>query len=950
MKKLIQNKLRWRLIILFSCLSGYVHAHDFEVDGIYYIKTSDNEVSVTYRGDYYYSYNEYTSDVVIPETVTYNSVEYSVTTIGEDAFYGCSGLTSVTIPNSVTSIGNGAFLESSGLTSVTIPNSVTSIGEDAFNGCSGLTSVSIPNSVTTIGEDAFSHCSGLTSVNISDIASWCKISFESSDANPLYYAQNLYLSGEKLENLIIPESVTSIKDYAFYGCSGLTSVTIGNSVTSIGGSAFYCCSGLTSLTIPNSVTSIGGSAFYGCSGLTSVTIGKSVTSIGNWAFDGCSSIKELKIEDGDETLSVGYSHPVHSRKGLFFDCPLEKLYLGRNLSYEFYGGDGQSPFRYKTSLKELTVGNSVTSIDQDAFYGCSGLTSVTIGKSVTSIGNYAFNGCTGIKEIKFEDGDETLSLGYNYYLSNWSSSGNGEGLFYDCPIEKLYLGRNLSYKTDWSYGYSPFYDNISLTELTIGNSVTSVSPYAFHACSGLISVTIGNSVTYIGSEAFYGCSGLTSLTIPASVTSIRDGAFYGCTSIKEITIEDGEDTLYLGDNNAYGSYSYALFSSCPLKKLYLGRNLSYDIDDDPYYAPRCAPFYEKTSLTELTIGNSVSYIRAYAFYGCSGLTSVTIPNSVTSIGNYVFNGCTAIKEITFEDGEETLSLGYNSLYEGLFYDCPLEKLYLGRNLLYETSGRYGYPPFYGKDNLTELAIGNSVTSIGSSAFSHCSGLTSVTIPNSVTSIGSSAFRDCSGLTSVTIGSSVTSIGGFAFRGCSGLTSIVIPNSVTTIGDDAFSSCSGLTSVTIGNSVTSIGSYAFDGCSELTSVSIGNSVTSIGYRAFDGCSGLRSVTCLATTPPSISDYTFDTKVKQKATLSVPAESVNSYKNANVWKDFYNIQTITSGIDEIIADMDEGMDSDAEVDIYTLNGTHVYKGPRSEARLAKGFYLVRQGGAVAKVYVE
>ncbi len=197
---------------------------------------------------------EEVKDLVIPN---------SVTSIGGQAFYGFSGLTSVTIGNSVTSIGGQAFYDCSGLTSVTIGNSVTSIGDKAFGFCSGLTSVTIGNGVTSIGTDAFYECSGLTSVNISDIAAWCNIDFAGSESNPLSYAHHLYLNGEEVKDLVIPNSVTSIGNYAFRGCSGLTSVTIPNSVTSIGSYAFSYCSGLTSVTIPNSVTRIG-SAFYGC--------------------------------------------------------------------------------------------------------------------------------------------------------------------------------------------------------------------------------------------------------------------------------------------------------------------------------------------------------------------------------------------------------------------------------------------------------------------------------------------------------------------------------------------------------------------------------------------------------------------------------------------------------------------------------------------------------------
>ena len=224
------------------------------------------------------------------------TIPNSVTSIGSSAFYGCTGLTSVTIPNSVTSIGSSAFYGCTGLTSVTIPNSVTSIGSGAFFGCHGLTSVTIPNSVTSIGERAFEYCSGLTKVIVNDIAAWCNISFGNYSSNPLYYAKHLY-SDENTEitNLVIPDGVTTIKVYAFDGCTGLTSVTIGNSVTSIGSYAFRDCSGLTSVTIGNSVTSIGFRAFADCTGLTSVTIPNSVTSIELEPFYRCTGLTSVTI-------------------------------------------------------------------------------------------------------------------------------------------------------------------------------------------------------------------------------------------------------------------------------------------------------------------------------------------------------------------------------------------------------------------------------------------------------------------------------------------------------------------------------------------------------------------------------------------------------------------------------------------------------------------------------
>ena len=272
-------------VLLMSIMSVSAFAEEAIIDGIRYRlndETLEAEVAKKYG-------EKYSGDIIIPETVDYDGKTYSVTNIGDYAFEYCSGLTSVTIGNSVTNIGDYAFEYCSGLTSVTIGNSVTSIGDWAFSGCTGLTSVTIPNSVTSIGTGAFGGCSALESIiveegnTIYDSRENCNAIIET--------ATNTLIAGFK--NTVIPNSVTSIGEVAFYFCTGLTEITIPNSVTSIGDGAFFGCTGLISITIPNSVTSIGDDAFGYCPGLTSITIPNSVTSIGDGAFRLCSGLTSV---------------------------------------------------------------------------------------------------------------------------------------------------------------------------------------------------------------------------------------------------------------------------------------------------------------------------------------------------------------------------------------------------------------------------------------------------------------------------------------------------------------------------------------------------------------------------------------------------------------------------------------------------------------------------------
>lgn len=307
------------------------------------------------------------------------SIPNSVTNIGAFAFVKCNSLTSVTMPDSVTSIKDGMF-QCSGFRSVTIPSTVTNIGAGAFASCANLTNVTIPESVTSIGLGAFNGCNSLSAVYITDIVAWCRTSFLRKEnivptSNPLCVAHNLYLNGELLEYLVVPDGVTSIGNYAFYYCTNFTSVTIPNSVTSIGKDAFWGCSGLTSVTIPSrwplsyvfaysyakilsvnvpsGSTSVVDGAFKGCVALENVSIPDTVTSIGDEAFYNCSSLQQLTLPDGVTSYGVN----------CFEGCPAYTRALYRAL---FSGSScGGSPVVVTTIVQQVEAPYALSSTAAD---------------------------------------------------------------------------------------------------------------------------------------------------------------------------------------------------------------------------------------------------------------------------------------------------------------------------------------------------------------------------------------------------------------------------------------------------------------------------------------------------------------------------------------------------------------------------------------------------------
>ena len=501
---------------------------------------------------------------------------------------------------------------------------VTTIGNSAFENCGSLTSITIPESVTSIEDFAFS-CTSLTSITIPEsVTSIGDGAFE-------------YTS---LTSITIPESVTTIGDSVFKSCDSLASITIPGSVTTIGNSAFESCSSLTSITIPKGVTNMGDRIFYCCSSLMSITIAEGVKSIKSKAFFGCSSLTSITIPEG--VGSIG--------EGAFFNCTsLTSITIPESVSSIY-----EAAFRNCKSLTSIAIPKGVSRITESAFMECSSLTSIIIPESVTWIEGHAFEDCSLLTNI-------TIPAGVR---------GIGASAFRNCSSLTTHIVIPTGVKAISDHAFSGC---SSLTSITIPEGVTRIADYAFYSCKSLTSITIPESVTSIGEDALRGCSSLTSITIPEGITIIEEGVFEDCNSLTRITIPEGVTVI----NN------YA-FENC-------------------------------NSLTSVTIPKSVTWIDDAAFFGCSSLTSITIPEGVTRIGEAAFSGCSSLTgSIIIPEGEDTIR---SSVFSG----CS---------------------------SLTSISISEGVRWINGKAFSGCNSLTSITIPDSVTSIGYKAFSGCNQLKDV----------------------------------------------------------------------------------------------------------------------------------------------------------------------------------------------------------
>ena len=544
-------KKKFLLTLMLALIAGLMTlASDFEVNDICY-NINETGLTVTYSGRYYYSEQYYSGDVVIPETVTYHDTTYTVTAIGEHAFYhenvtsvtlprtitriedsaftGCSGIASVFIPKSVTMIGKNPFSQCNGLNSIVvedgnpnydscgngnviiekstralisgcvnsvIPQWVTSIGNNAFYGCSRITNVDLPDSLLSIGDYAFSCCYALKGIVIPNSVT--------------SIGNQAFSSCKKMEYANIPEGIAVINNVVFGGCSMLSNIVIPNSVTSIGIGAFNGCTALTSIVIPEKVTYIGDRAFKSCSALNRVVIPRSVCSLGEDAFNSCSALNEVVIEDITAWFNIQFgnmlSNPLYYAKHFMLrDSDITHIDVPEGVqivnSWVLTG--------YKGVL-DVTIPNTVTTIDFSAFYQCSGLVGVTIPKSVKTIGNNAFYRCNHLTRVDIED------------LMAW------------CDIDFLYvLGCE---SNPLKYAHRLYLNGNEITRLILPEGLERIKEDAFYG-GGFSSVEIPHSVTIIDNWCFSNCTSLTSVKIPSSVVEIKSQVFQYCSNLTKLICE-----------------------------------------------------------------------------------------------------------------------------------------------------------------------------------------------------------------------------------------------------------------------------------------------------------------------------------------------------------------------------------------------------------------------------
>ncbi len=782
--------------------------------------------------------------------ITSITIPANVVTIDKDAFKDCADLTTVTIEegSKLTTINANAFLNCKNLTSINLEaaTKLTKINANAFQHCSSLTSIKIPQPVTNVEKLAFGDCTSLE-----------KIEFLGTSLKTL--GVQVFQSCTSLTSVNLPTgALTTIPNYAFYDCSSLVSIDIPDSVTTINQYVFSGCTALENVNFGagSKLNKFGTYVFSNYNGSTSISnpmpavdaatslktiaIPDLVVALGNYMFQNCSALEEVTFGENSKLNFLGTNTFLNS--GLIrIEVPKGVTKLGTSAT-ACKIGSSVNVFRECDRLESVTFKGKLTAIGGYAFFSCDSLymdipetvtllgvnafayspaTSYTIPKGLTAanIGNAPFGYCQNLTSITVADGNTSVMVDET---SGALVSMTGEVICYPaglkgdngvvtipdnmgitirayafmgCSDIKVVLPSDMTGLPNYAFALS------CVTEVTLPEGLTAIGNYAFQNCRSLETITLPETLTYIGNNAFSG-SGLKSITIPGSVKQFTTSAtakytlsastpiFQDCTSLKEVTFGEG-----------FTSIGAKTFKGCTSLTTV---NFPSTLTDIGNYA------FSGSGLESMVIPNSVTAFGTYMFQNCLNLVSVTLPDGITEIPNYTFDGATALETVVIPQGVTAIGTGTSSTYV-----------------------------FRNTTSLKDVVLPEGVTSITNYAFQN-SGIQSITLPSTLTTIGTYVFQNAINLKSVTFPEALTSIGNYAFSG-SGLESVTVPASVTTLGTYVFKGCESLASVTIEEGVTKLSNYTFAGCTALESVVIPDSVTTLGTYMFDGCSSLKNVT-------------------------------------------------------------------------------------------------------------
>ncbi len=891
------GELSGNLEVIFGSSAKSIPAYafqpkEFSSSSYSYIKKLTIGENVTSVGDYAFCYSTSLTSIA-----TGDGVEI----IGDHAFAGCTGVKTITLGKNVKEIKSLAFnycpsLEkiiwgaesansmtdmgvfrnsgvktgvdvvftstvknipvcalASGLfkvKSIVIEENVESIGASAFSG-TGVTEVTFPSSLKSIGGGAFStvlgkYDSSVKNVYISDLASWCSISFGHKSASPFCGSgANLYVNGELTAKLVIPLGVEKISDYAFYGCGSITSVVMKGTVKSVGMYAFYGCPALAEVNTGSGVEETGDYAFSACPSLTRVTFGNKVKNIGAYSFAESASLKYATLPASLEKIGDYAFYKCSALKSVEFP---EKLASIGEYAYSNSGISGDLVFKYPVSIgdyafincdkiESVTVGIADTSIGVGSFNGCDGLKTLTVEKNVTSIGKYAFYLSFGLEKV-YWNAEKITDLESNYYILNGAGK-NSEGV-------EVVFGENISSAPKFLFASTSASYSGKISKITFLSGSGTIGGASFSLCSFPKGLELGEDVSVVGPSAFKETVFGGPLKITSENITINAQAFMDA----QLT-----ELIWSSENGTLPATGLTeVFRDAVIDKV----TISDGIEKIPAYL-----LYDAKSIGEIVVGKDVKIVEKYAF------------NQIENIGKVIWNSdnteSVATTAFKLSKGNLQIEFGENvkTVPAGLFNGCVFDSITISGS--FETIGEMA---FVGA-NLKTIVIPDSVKTIGNSAFRNCTALESIYFGSNPVNIGENAFDGCKNLkevhvadiaawcesnfvlqgnplcygaglyvngalvTELVVPDSVTYIGKYTFWNYDLLTKVEIGNGVTEIGEYAFASCSLLGEITLGNSLTKIGNNTFE-YTPVVSITIPEKVTEIGYCAFGDCASLENV--------------------------------------------------------------------------------------------------------------